>query len=79
MHLHPTQNPLPTSQPVEVSDPTSFLSHNLARISQRPLPLSPTRESSGSPAAIHSVHSREIRLLLPFAACIRRYAHMAAG
>lgn len=79
MHLHPTQNPLPASQPVEVWDPTSFPAHNLARISPEPLPVSQTRDSSGSAAAMYSVHSREIRLLLPFAARTHRYAHLAAG
>lgn len=79
MHLHPTQNPLPAFQPVEVWYPTSFPAHDLERISQEPLSVPLARESSGSAAAIYSAHSREIRLLLPFAARIRRYAHLAAA
>ena len=79
MHLHPTQIPLPAFQPVEVWDRTSFPAHDLERISQEPPPVPASRESSGSAAAIYSVHFREIRLLLPFAARIHRYAHLAAA
>jgi len=80
MHLHPTQNPLPAYQPVEVWVLTSFPAHDLEGVSHEPPPVPPARESSGSAAAIYSFHSREIRgLLLPFAARILLYAHLAAA
>lgn len=80
MHLHPTQIPLPAFQLVEVWDLTSFPAHDLERISQEPPPVPASRESSGSAAAIYTFHCREIRgLPLPFAARIRRYAHLAAA